>query len=437
MLFTREPLLDASAQWVTVLAALLLLPLCGPVASGTRDEHVEKADDLQAQGDFEGARAEYQAALAMAPDDPHAVERLGFIHFLKGEYPQAIERFRQVIALRPARRRLMLAYTAFAHYHLRHYAEAADLLDELGGANLLSAEQLRLLARWTPYRIQGSAGTAILPFLQVDPLPVVEIGVNSRTISVLIDTGAGQLVLDSELAREMGVRPVSSQGVKGAAGGKTAGVSFGMVDSVSLGGTTLGKVPVWVLPTRMFSSDFGRTIDGILGTEVLMQFLPTLDYPGKRLILRPRNGTGAAEAEARRAKAGITFVIEGIHYLYAPCVINGGKPVLMYFDSGLADDHGAAMALNGSALADLGIQKPSLDQEGVGIGGAFKHGYVETDSVRVGSLEQRNLKATCRDGEGQLLKPAGYRSYGLISHHFLKRYRWTIDFDRRAFLFEE
>jgi len=44
-------------------------------------------------------------------------------------------------------------------------------------------------------------------------------------------------------------------------------------------------------------------------------------------------------------------------------------------------------------------------------------------------------KATYSSRRGSLLTPSGFKSYGMISHNFLKHHSWTIDFLRRRFPF--
>jgi len=418
-----------------------ILALCLCVAPGIgqaqEDERVKQADGAYEQGDFGRARPLYETALASAPESQHVLERLAFIRFFSAEYAEAIPDFRKVAELDPLKRRVMLAYVASAQYLMRDYAAAAATLEDVGDLNLLNAEQVRLLAEEPPYEVSATADQAVLPFLQLDPLPVVEIEVNSERISVLIDTGGAQLILDSEFADQVGVRPVSEHEVKGFAGGKTGSVSYGITQSVRLGEIELRRVPVWVLPTRRFSSDFGRRIDGILGTEILRQFLPTLDYIDRRLILRLKTEEHLAQVRSMEPKARVPFVIDGIHCMYAPCSINGKGPVLMYFDSGMADDEGACLSLMSAALEDLGLPKPARTEQGEGGGGAFHYGYVEIESVQVGELVHREQKASFSGTGASLLTAAGYKTYGLLSHNFLKHYRWTIDFDARAFLFDQ
>ncbi len=419
------------------LGVLSSVCLRGLVAAETADQSRKKADELHAQGYFEGARSAYEAALRLAPDDYRIIERLGFIHFFQGEYARAIECFHKVIGREPSKKRLMLAYTAFAYYHMRRYADLVATLEDVGKLNLLDAQQMRLLEKQPPYRIESKSSTTALPFLQTDPLPVLRIQVESKGLCVLVDTGASQLVVDSDFANENGIHAVSKQEVKGFAGGKASEVSFGLVHSVSLGDVTIRNVPVWILPTRRFSPGFVERIDGILGTEILMQFCPTLDFLGKKLTLRMKSKQYPAQSTAKPPKAKVPFVIDGLHYMYAQCWINDKGPVLMYFDSGLADDHGASLELNSAALADLQIAKPSLTEEGDGGGGTHKYGYVEIDSIRVSELVRHKQKAAYSGGSGAALTPSGYKTYGLVSHNFLKHYSWTIDFDNRVFLFDQ
>lgn len=399
---------------------------------------MNKADDLYQQGYFDLARTEYETALKSMPEDCNIVERLGFICFFKGQYQKGIECFQKVIRLDPSRKKPILEYMAFSCYHLRDYAGVVRILEE-GGSSRLNIEQMRRLAKEKPYRIESRTDEAVIPFLRLDPLPIVEITVNSKKISVLIDTGGCQLYIDSDFARENNIIPLS-HGAGRFAGGKTGAIAFGTVEAVSLGDIMMRNVPVRIQPTRRF----GRGIDGVLGTEVLMQFLPTFDYASQKLILRLKNEKHIEKLRAMRTKAKVPFIIDRIHYMQAQCFINRRGPALMFFDSGLSDTHNLALILTGAALKDLQLIKPEMTNLGTGGGTEpVKYGYVEIDSVSVSDLVQEKLKAvynggeTFYDGEEEsLLAPAGYRFYGVISHNFLKHYAWTIDFENRWFLFD-
>ena len=402
------------------------------------DAEKKAADDLFTQGYFKEAQERYETLSQSSPDNAEILHRLGSIRFFEGEFQKAIPYFRKVADLDPSKKKPMLAYTACACYLQKDYSNALKALKETGPVNLLNIEQVAYLAEHPPYSIDSPVDRTVVPFNKAALLPVIPIEVNSRKIFVLVDTGAVQLIIDSEHAKENGIKPIAQQTVQGAAGGKEAPVSFAVVEAVTLGEIKVRDVPVMLAETRRFSKDFGVEINGILGTELLMQFLPTLDYPNGELILRIRNEQNKAAIANTKAKVRIPFIIDGIHAMYAQCRINGKSPVLMYFDSGLADTHGASLVLTGAALADLGIAKPTEFEEGEGLGGAVRSRYVDIDKVSVGNLIRTGQKATYQQGvEGTLLTYAGYKTYGIISHHFLRHYRWTIDFDNRVFLFDD
>jgi hypothetical protein len=406
----------------------------------TMNESLTAADHLVAQGYLDSAKHEYEKLLESTPDNPDVIEKLGFVFFLKGQYREATERFSKVIELTSSKKRTVLIYTAFANYMMGDYAGAISALESAGSPNVgvLNLEQLKRLQKQRPYQVQSSVHKQVIPFEMLDPLPVVRITVNSKALFVMIDTGGVQLVLDEKFAAENSIQPLSRQDVKGFAGDKTAAVSFAIADSLELGDITMRNVPVWLEPTRQLcpASEWGLTIDGVLGTEVLMQFLPTFDFPNRRLILRAKSGMGRAEVDAMHAKVKIPFVIDGIHNMYAQALINGKGPVMMCFDSGLADDRDASLCLWGAALRELGIPEPELTREGMGGGGPVKYGYVDIASVKVDKLVRERQRAVYANDERPLQGSAGFKTYGVISHNFLKHYSWTIDFDNRVFLFD-
>jgi hypothetical protein len=199
----------------------------------------------------------------------------------------------------------------------------------------------------------------------------------------------------------------------------------------------LREVPAWLVGThaKAYSKAFGVTIDAIIGTELLMQFLPTLDYPGGQLILRVKNKRNAREVEAMKGVSRTSFVKDGIHFIYSQCYLNGKGPTMMYFDSGLGDAKGASVLMV-RGFNDFGFSEPKgkvAIQRGGGV--ANLGGYFTIDELRVGDIVCTNQKAIYHGGEGKLFSCPGYEPKGLIGHNFLKQFKWTIDFDNRLFLF--
>jgi tetratricopeptide (TPR) repeat protein len=407
------------------------------VKEETMNKSSEMTDKLFAEGYFDDAQVKYEKLIESLPDDCNIIQHLAFIYYFKGQYPKALTYFEKVTQLEPSKKGMMLAYSAYAYYLMSDYGKVVTILEKTKPVNFLNKEQLKQLINTPVYQIETKITQTTIPFIQLDPTPVIEIEVNNQKIFVMIDTGGIQLALDRDFARQADVKLFATEQIKGFAGNKEASVLFGKADSVTLDAIQVKNVPVWLLDTKKMSKDFGREINGILGTELLMRFIPTLDYTNKKLILRVKNENNRKEISQMPAKLRLPFILDEIHAMMAQCYINGKGPVLMYFDSGFADDHNASLVLTGAALKDLGIPKPVIDQEGIGGGdGVIKSGYVDIDQIRVGDLIQEKQRAVYYEGvEGTLMTPSQYKTYGLISHNFLKHYIWTIDFDNRLFIF--
>jgi hypothetical protein len=247
---------------------------------------------------------------------------------------------------------------------------------------------------------------AVLPFLQDDDweLPTVEIEVDGEPVRAWIDTGGDTLTLP----HEFGVEPLASFE------GTFAGV-YGRVEEVRVGPVTVRAVPV-------MTAGLGRPV---IGTSFLARFLPTLDYPGRRLVLRP------PDAEPGEG-VGVPFRIAATHLMLVDGVLND-VPMTFLVDSGLRDEHGAAFTAPAATLAAAGIPLPATAPER-GRSGAgevtLELGRFPIRRLAVGSLVQEDLLGLY----GAF--PEGLEQvHGLVSHGFLRRYRWTIDFTRMTMRF--
>jgi hypothetical protein len=108
----------------------------------------------------------------------------------------------------------------------------------------------------------------------------------------LVDTGASSVVLSNQLVDLLAPdgRPrLDGVTVGTAVGEQTA--YFTRVWSMRLGADAQGSVPVLVLPDdaifQSVSQEVNRSVHAVVGGSYLRWFLATLDYPDRRLILRP------------------------------------------------------------------------------------------------------------------------------------------------------
>lgn len=414
-------------------SALVLMLIHGgaTLAQDSFSAHLSAADRLFANGSIEAARRKYEELIRTTPGSPEIMERLGYVCHLTGQYREAVEWLVNAGDRNSQRRIRLLAYSAYSLYLMEDYSRALRTLKEVESTDyqyqtaFFSEEQLRQLTETPPHQFEAGVTRTVVAMEMIDPLPVIRVRIGSRTVHAFIDTGGPQFVIDPALAQEEHLRPLSEQVSRGIGGSAEQMVRFAVVGKVALGDIELRNVPVMLLPVRGLSKLFGVQIDAVLGTGTLSQFLPTLDFPGKRLVLRTRSEANREEVRRMEAKARLPFLLDDIHSMYAQCCINHNEPVLLYFDTGLVDDQGAAILTAKERLIDLGIPVPD----------GSKSGYVDITSVRIGSLERRNVRTLYGSG-AQLTYCEYIRPYGLIGHNFLKHYKWTIDFDSRTFLFD-
>jgi hypothetical protein len=163
---------------------------------------------------------------------------------------------------------------------------------------------------------------------------------------------------------------------------------------------------------------------------LLYHFLPTLDYPGGRLILRRRTAEGAADldGEIRGKKVAVVpFWMAGDHYMIGWGTVNNGRPLLFFVDTGLA---GGGFTCPESTLLEATIKLPETPAgEGIGGGGKVKVFPFIVDELSFGEAKEKKVRGIF-SGAFTLEETFGFHIGGLISHGFFRPYAVTFDFDR-------
>jgi predicted aspartyl protease len=388
-----------------------------------------RATELFRAGQFDEADKACAAVLRGAGNDAKGWRLRGRIALLGNRLDDAEKWLTRALELAPEDNatRMLLAE---AYCRRDDFARAAPLYRAAGRE--ARAKQLESLGGGLPYQFEGKPEVTHLDFVRTDPLPVVRPRVNgSAEANFIIDTGGGELILDTEFAKTLGVTNFGEESGE-FGGGKRAPVGHGRVDALTLGEFVVRNVPVSLLPTRRLGAAAGgKQVDGILGTVLLYHFLPTLDYPGRRLTLQRRQrAVSAGHAVKAPAAEGHTvpFWMSGDHYMVAQGTVNGSKPMLFFVDTGLA---GAAFTCPESTANEAGI-KPikALEREGVGGGGKVRATPFVVDELTLGPVKSSHkLAGVYGVFPASLEHGQGYRIGGLISHQFFKPYAVTFDFD--------
>jgi hypothetical protein len=376
------------------------------------------------------------------PKDYPAALALGRIALLSNRFDDAQKWLEKAIALQPGTpdAKIMLAEAFYRH---DDYQNAAASLQGIANSNkLLTSQyptldiaQLESFKGQTPYEIQGDGQSTRLKFLKTDPLPLVSVRVNGgEEVTFFIDTGASEVLLDTDFARELGIPKFGS--VQGTfSGGRRADVQSGRIDSLTVGNWTVKNVPVAMLPLRQLSKDLGvKRIDGCIGTNLLYHFLATLDYPHGELVLRQK--TAASLEQFRAASSGkgveVPFWIAGDHFMVGWGRVETLPPVLLFVDTGLA---GAGVKLAEPVIKEARIK---LEQdkafEGAGGGGKLKIVPYTVRQISFGDIKATNLSGLY-DGPFPWENTFGFHLAGMVGHDFFKPYAVTFDFENmRIFL---
>ena len=435
-------------------------------------EEIARADRLFHSGSFAEAQQAYLEIAAKDPKDFHAVSQLGYIALLSNKLDDAEDLLRKALDLKhgDADAKIMLAEALYRRNDFFHAARALQGLgpgdaSKLKNYSTLNLAKLESFRDEDPYRFERDAGESTrLPFIASDPLPVVNVRVNGGPeVAFFIDTGGSELLLDSEFARELNVKTMGS--VQGTfSGGQHAQVDNGRVDSLTLGSWTLRNIPVAMLPLRSMSSGFGvKQINGCIGTNVLYQFLSTIDYRTGELILRKKNAAnlkrfdaaggppsppGAGKrsswrnAQSNNQAAGtgaptingivVPMWMAGDHFMVAWGRVNTQPVSLFFVDSGLA---GAGVKLAESAIQQAGIHlDESKASEGQGGGGMLKIVPYTVEQFTVGEITEQNV-AGLYDGPFPWENEFGFHLAGMFGSDFLKQYAVTFDFTNMRIIF--
>ena len=277
------------------------------------------------------------------------------------------------------------------------------------------------------YRLAQAHAKAVIPWVADNPLPVLVARVNGRNANLVLDTGAGDTVLDVQFAVDAGVR-LGGQEHRTFAGGLPAPVTYGHAEELSLDGIGIRDIPVQVIdiPSGISAWFPDLPIHGILGTGVFSRFRTTLDYRSGRLRLETPGTSGESPLEnVQRDRPGAPLWLAENQLLLTCVDLPALDQGVWFIDSGMT---GGAFAVPESRVEALGLE---VDKSStlVGAGGG---GTVQGHKVRVDWLQLDRLCRYALDGvvldSFPVERCCGFAVQGLIGHDLLHDSVLTLDF---------
>ncbi len=381
-------------------------------------------------GSFSESATIYQQLCSNLPERLDIRARLGYLALLANDLDAAVKHLSQAINL-GYRSRRTLTRLADAYYRMGRLGSAAYCYQRLDREGL--AGTLAVMQDIDIYQFSHSEASVDIPWLTAAPLPVIEVQINGRKANMVLDTGAGDTVIDTRLAIDAGVR-LGGKEHREFAGGMPAEVTYGHLEHLLINSFEVRDIPVQVIDIPYSLADWfpDLPIHGILGTGLFAHFTTTLDYHNKTLRLagssttvESQNGNNTSDHLPVPVKAGAPLWLAENQLLLTCADLPALKQGLWFLDSGLT---GGAFAVPGTSVESLGLEADHSDTfVGTG-GGGTVHGHkLHAECLCLDRLRRDNPSGIMLDNF-PLEHSYGFAIQGLIGHDLLHDAVLTLDF---------
>ena len=251
---------------------------------------------------------------------------------------------------------------------------------------------------------------------------------DSAPLWFILDTGATDSVIDSQLAKTLSLKVIGRTLGTGGAGTATALIFRGT--TLKLRNVEAVNLTLYGFPLDSLSAPFGRRISGVIGNDILKQLVVEVDYVSQVL-----NFYEPASYQYSGAGVVIPITLEGYPFVRARITLDGRRVIEGKFEI----DSGATNAIMfNTPFVDRnklleGISKSNQVRTG-GLGGSAVAFSGRLKSMSLGSLQLENLIARfslARRGDD-----ASAKYDGLIGDDILRRFRVVFDYSRRRMMLE-
>lgn len=282
------------------------------------------------------------------------------------------------------------------------------------------------------YFLSGNSKFTRIPFEMHANLIIVPVKVNdSDTLHFILDTGVSSvLITNPDAIKKQKLHFTRKVQLTGAGEGQalTASVAIGNTIEMSKMKATHQNMVVLDEDVLKLSEYVGVPIDGIFGYDVFNNFVVTIDFLHRELVLvRP-------ESYKYRRKQGERYpiVIEDTKpYADVVALVEGGRelPIRVVIDTGA----GHALLIDKTPTNKIQLpQKVLRAQLGRGLNGVINGSLGRIDKVRFGKYELENVLASFPDSVSFGVKlSARDERHGNIGCELLRRFKVTFNYADR------
>lgn len=249
-------------------------------------------------------------------------------------------------------------------------------------------------------------------------------------VAFSFDTGSPETILDSGLARELGLPKGPTTRMTGAGeGSATAWLTYNV--NIELDAVRAGRRATWTLPLDSeVGPAFGRRISGLIGNYMGHSHTVELDYPAGRLRL-----FDAARYEYRGEGTPVQVKYAGHTFVHAVVQIEG-KPAIegpFLMDSGA----GLAVYITTPTVEKLDLRDSMTTVRGVcghGLGGEITASCGRAQSLKLAGFTLDAPIVVLAEDQGGALASEDFR--GIIGGEVLSRFKLVLDYSRDRVVFE-
>jgi len=251
---------------------------------------------------------------------------------------------------------------------------------------------------------------------------------DSEPLWFIVDTGATDSVIDSQLAKSLSLKAVGRTVGTGSAGTATAQIFQG--NSLKLPNIEASNLTIYGLPIDFLSAPLGRKLSGVIGNDILKQLVFEIDYAAQTL-----NFYDPESYQYSGAGDVVPITIEGYPFIRARIAVGGGSSLEAKFEI----DSGSTGAITfNTPFVDRNRLLDSLSKSNQtrlgGVGGSAVAFSGRVKSMSVGSFQLQNLVA--RFSRARRGDDASAKYDGLIGGDILRRFKVVFDYSRRRMILE-
>src|SRR6266404_1272041 len=275
------------------------------------------------------------------------------------------------------------------------------------------------------YRFASGTSALGIPFQLSSNLVLVRLRVNnSRPLWFLFST-ASTSVIDTRIAKELGL-PVQGKEALG-------GIEAGLIPGISLGlpGVTALNLTVASLPLDFLSSIMGRAIAGTIGYDFISRFVIEVDYAAKKINVHAPatyrySGSGnflPIKFIDKRPFVPVKITMEGRKAVEGMFDLETGSSGVMVVQRSFAEAHQLLNSVKGFRLGNVGGVGGSMSRTLQGRVRNIQVGRFVINNPLV-SFSQAEPGKEATDGDGQ------------IGGEVLRRFRLILDYSRQRVILE-